>query len=178
MPICVPPSWPSTNDAAASSAAMSRFGGMSVAHMLRDTSIARTTVVRPRRDRRRSPPAGPSRRPGCRARRGTARTAGGGGPATTPGTAARTSDRLEKRTPVRGRRSAQTRTATSSGRTRASSTRRAGHRNVMASARTSAATAAPPMSEQHEPERREQRRSARTAPCGRRAGCRRRRRSR
>ena len=34
---------------------------------------------------RRSPPAGPSRRRGCRARRGTARTAGGAGPATTAG---------------------------------------------------------------------------------------------
>ena len=57
MPICVPPSWPSTNDAAASSAAMSRLGGMSVAHMLRDTSIARTTVVRlvGHRDDRRRP---------------------------------------------------------------------------------------------------------------------------
>ncbi len=39
--------WRSMNDDAAASAASSRFGGMSVAHMLRETSIARMTVVRP-----------------------------------------------------------------------------------------------------------------------------------
>ncbi len=35
------------NEAAAASAASSRLGGMSVAHMLRETSIARMTVVWP-----------------------------------------------------------------------------------------------------------------------------------
>ena len=35
------------NEAAAASAASSRLGGMSVAHMLRDTSMARMTVVWP-----------------------------------------------------------------------------------------------------------------------------------
>ena len=105
MPICVPLSWFSTKDEAASSAATSRLGGMSVAHMLRDTSIARTTVVR---------------------LVGTGTIAAGRAIASTRlpspstnsangrwrrihddrGTATRTSDRLEKRTPVRRRRSA------------------------------------------------------------------------
>jgi hypothetical protein len=47
MPICVVPLWRSMKSAAAASAASRRFGGISVAHMLRDTSIARMTVVRP-----------------------------------------------------------------------------------------------------------------------------------
>ena len=47
MPIWVVDPWRWMNDAAAASAASRRFGGMSVAHMLRDTSIARMTVVWP-----------------------------------------------------------------------------------------------------------------------------------
>ena len=47
MPIWVVDPWRSMNDAAAASAASRRLGGMSVAHMLRETSIARITVVWP-----------------------------------------------------------------------------------------------------------------------------------
>ena len=47
MPIWVVAPWRSMNDDAAASAASSRFGAMSVAHMLRETSIARMTVVWP-----------------------------------------------------------------------------------------------------------------------------------
>ncbi len=45
IPIWVFGPWASMNEAAAASAACSRLGGMSVAHMLRETSIARITVV-------------------------------------------------------------------------------------------------------------------------------------
>ena len=47
MPICVESLCLPMNDDAADSAASNRFGWMSVAHMLRETSIARMTVVRP-----------------------------------------------------------------------------------------------------------------------------------
>jgi hypothetical protein len=45
-PICVPVGWDSTNATAARSAASRRVGSMSVEHMLPDTSIASTIVVR------------------------------------------------------------------------------------------------------------------------------------
>ena len=45
MPMWASADWPSMNVAAASSAASSRFGAMSAAHMLRDTSMARMIVV-------------------------------------------------------------------------------------------------------------------------------------
>ena len=130
MPIRVFWLWRWTNDEAACSAAASRFGGMSVAHMLRDTSIASTTLARPS---------------------GTATIAAGRAIAMTRlasptrnrangrwrrtrddrGIAARTSDRLEKRMPVRRRRSAQMRATTSSGRA-ARSTSSSGQRSVIA----------------------------------------------
>ncbi len=47
MPIWVVEPWRSMNDEAAASAASRRLGGISVAHMLRETSIARITVVWP-----------------------------------------------------------------------------------------------------------------------------------
>ena len=138
MPIWVVPLCRWTNDEAAASAAMSRLGGMSVEHMLRETSIARITVVRPA---------------------GTDTTATGRAIAMTRlpspmrnnangrcrrirddcGAASRTSDRLEKRTADFGRREAQMRAPTRMGRTTRSASR-PGHRRLMASARTSAAS--------------------------------------
>ena len=111
MPIWVVPLCRWTNDEAAASAAMSRLGGMSVEHMLRETSIARITVVRPAGTdtiatgraiamTRLPSPMRNSANGRCRRMRDDC------------GAASRTSDRLEKRTADFGRREAQIRAPT------------------------------------------------------------------
>ena len=116
--------WRSMNDAAAASAASSRFGGMSVAHMLRETSIARMTVVWPAGtadDRRR---AGPSRstRLADREER-TGRTAGGAGCATSAARRRGSATGSSSATAGRRRRSIQIRTPMRTGKQRAARTR-------------------------------------------------------
>ena len=95
IPIWVVELWLSMNVVAAASAASSRLGAMSVAHMLRETSMARMTVVWPAGTT--TIATGPGHRQDqAGERRGrTTRTAGGAGCATTAGAASRISDRLE-----------------------------------------------------------------------------------
>ena len=140
MPMSVPGSCRSMNAAAASSAAASRLGGMSVEHMLRDTSMTIRIVVW---------------------LVGTLTTAAGRASATTiaardaaniangrwrrtrevPGRAAATSDRLENRTAAQRRRRWTTRYSAMSAGTSSSSTRSGAHSRVMADV---PATPAPP----------------------------------